>query len=556
MQDSPSPDFPSTEKNARRWLWWATPFTIVILLGATLTPLDFDVREYHLQAPKEFYQQGRIAFLPHNVYGNMPLGSEMLPLAAMATLGDWWFGALCGKTVIALAAPLTAVGLLAAGRRFVGGAGGVVAALVFISIPWIARVSSLGLIEGVSALYLWGTVYAMLLWWRADQDERLPQLLLVGFLAGSAAACKYPNVLFVLAPAVAVVAARSWWLTKYAHDDCGHGTGAHKNAAAVKSLVGFLVAAAVACGPWFAKNWILTGNPTYPLAYDIFDGRTRTAELHAQWTRAHRPPGYGLRQAGDSLANIAWRSSWLSPLVLPLAIVGVAGACRRRLPMGLALYAAFVLGTWWLFTHRIDRFWVPISPVLAFLAGMSVSPGGAIAWRWPVKLLLGTCLAANLLLIVAGGGGDTAYFVSLARLLKDPDRIHYWHRYLNEHLGTDDVVLTVGDAVVFDLEMPVLYTTVFDSDLFEELMRDHSADERRAALAQRGVTHVAVDWAEIARYRAPGNYGFSDFVQPALFDELVGQRVLDPPLRALDVAENSAGYDVFPVPRASTPRGE
>ena len=41
-----------------------------------LPPVDFDVREYHLQAPKEFFQPGRISFLPHNVYANMPLGAE------------------------------------------------------------------------------------------------------------------------------------------------------------------------------------------------------------------------------------------------------------------------------------------------------------------------------------------------------------------------------------------------------------------------------------------------------------------------------------------------
>ncbi len=60
-----------------RWLWCGAPFVVVIALGGTLTPVDFDVREYHLQVPKEFYQNGRIDFLPHNVYGNMPLGSEI-----------------------------------------------------------------------------------------------------------------------------------------------------------------------------------------------------------------------------------------------------------------------------------------------------------------------------------------------------------------------------------------------------------------------------------------------------------------------------------------------
>ena len=62
-----------------------------------LPPADFDVREYHLQAPKEFYQQGRIAFVPHNVYANMPLGMEMASLLGMVVTGDWWLGCWWGR---------------------------------------------------------------------------------------------------------------------------------------------------------------------------------------------------------------------------------------------------------------------------------------------------------------------------------------------------------------------------------------------------------------------------------------------------------------------------
>jgi hypothetical protein len=533
------------QQAVNHWLWWGVPFVAAIMLGGTLTPIEFDVLEYHLQAPKEFYQQGAIGFLPHNVYANMPLGSEMLSLAAISAVGDWWFGALVGKALIALAAPLTALGLLAAGRRFIDPTCGVVAALTYISIPWITRVSALGLVEGVSALYLWGTVYAMLLWLRRQMAERMSLVALAGFLAGSAAACKYPNVVFVLVPATLVVALRSWIVA-------ARQEPTRRWSARFLSPACFLIAAFVACGPWFAKNWLLTGNPTYPLAYKIFDGRTRTDELDAQWNRVHRPPGFAPWRVFDSAANIAWRSSWLSPLVLPLAILGVLGTCHRRLAIGLCLYATFVFATWWLFTHRLDRFWVPIYPVLALLAGCSAARVATLGWHVPLKIFLAAGLAVNLLVIVAGGGGDNAYFVSLERLQKDTDRIHDWHQYLNDHLSRDDVVLAVADAVVFDLKMPVLYSTVFDQDLLEELTRGRTAEERRQALAELGVRYVVVDWSEIARYRSPGNYGFTDFITPALFEELVSQQVLDPPLRPGKLAETAPGYDIYPVQAAST----
>ncbi len=67
-----------------RWWWAIVPFGLVLVGGALLPPFDFDVLEYHLQVPREWYQQGSVTFMPHNVYGNMPLGSEMLATLSMA----------------------------------------------------------------------------------------------------------------------------------------------------------------------------------------------------------------------------------------------------------------------------------------------------------------------------------------------------------------------------------------------------------------------------------------------------------------------------------------
>ena len=85
------------------------PFLVIMLLGSMLPAIDFDVLEYHLQGPKEYYQAGRITFLPHNVYTNMPFGVEMLHLLGMEVLGDWWWGGLVGQLLVALYAPAAAV---------------------------------------------------------------------------------------------------------------------------------------------------------------------------------------------------------------------------------------------------------------------------------------------------------------------------------------------------------------------------------------------------------------------------------------------------------------
>jgi hypothetical protein len=495
------------------WLWLAAPFVLLILLGGMLPPVDFDVREYHLQVPKEFFQQGRIGFLPHNVYGNMPLGSEMHSLLAMVIADDWWLGALAGKTVMAAMAPLTALALLAAGRRFFSTAAGVAAALVYISIPWIVQVSTAGLVEGAAAHYLLLAVYAVLLWRRRDPHagRGYAHLLLAGYLAGGAVACKYPAVLFVLLPLAA-------WIFL-----CSVRP---RFAPAAWRPVGiFLLAASLGCGLWFGKNWVLAGNPTYPMLYGVFGGQTRTPEKNRQWVNAHRPKDFAPVTLAKDLGRVGLSSEWLSPLLVPLAVLALRDR-RRRLILGLLAYFGYVIAAWWLFTHRIDRFWIPVLPLLALLAGAGACCHRELWWR---RVLIGVLVAGLVLNLPAAdiAAGYRHYFVRLDRLRRDPDRVGPWHRYLNAHVGRGRVLM-VGDAQVFDLEMPVLYNTCFDDCLFEQLVWGRSAAEIRAALAARGISYVYVDWAEIERYRSPGNYGFTDFVQPSIFEHLVRQGILEP----------------------------
>src|SRR5207302_11270122 len=101
---------------------------------------------------------------------------------------------------------------------------------------------------------------------------------------------------------------------------------------------------------------------------------------------------------------------------------------------------------------------------------------------------------------------------------------------LNEVLPPESKVLLVGQGAVFFLDHPLVYNTVFNHETIETLARDRSPDQVRQALRERGITHVYVDWPEIARYRSPGHYGFTPFVTPELFAGLVKAGVLERPV--------------------------
>ncbi len=509
-----------------RWLRLLAPLALIILWGGMLPPQDFDVREYHLQVPKEWYLKGRVEFLPHNVYGNMPLGSEVLSIPAMAVWpgsNDWWWGAMVGKTLLASFGLLTAWGLYLAGRRWFSGMVAVVAPILFLATPWVLHVCLNGLVEIAVAFYGFMAVYAVLLW--RQRPERLACAGLAGFLAGSAVACKYPAILLVVVPLLIYLVIQ-----------------AGRRRPAVIAV--FLLAVCLGCGPWFAKNVVLTGNPTYPLLGNWFGGETGTVARHEQWQQAHQVPRdlagyrYSLPQLWDALSHFAGRSSWQSPLLVPFAVIGLIGAGRRREVFWIAALIGYTFLVWWLLTHRIERFWVPILPLLALLAGLG---GDRLCRSGPAAVLPAVLLFAMLFGALAGSSqllGDNRFLVGLEQLRNGPpvageleDTHHgHVHRYLNEHLtSTGGKVLLVGDAEPFDLRVPTLYNTCFDESVFEQLMRDRDAQQRLAILRKHEITHVFVYWSLIDGYRKPGNYGFTDYITRDLVQqELVETGILHP----------------------------
>lgn len=522
-------------------LWLAIPFAVLIVWGGTLPPTHFDAREYHLQVPKEWFLQGHVSFLPHNVYGNMPLGAEMHAILGMVMMpgpSAWWWGALVGKTLIAAMAPLTALSVYVVGRRYFGATAGAVAAFVLISTPLIAFVSMNGLIDGAFALYFLLAVFAALLrQWRIPAEDKRSDVgsnlssspatpssgdarqtrnhglvALSGFLAGAAVACKYPALLYLVVPLFVLIAVPSLRRVD------------------IRAAVIYVVAVLAGCGLWFGKNWVLTGNPTYPLLYRWFDGRAWTTEKDARWTRVHGTPyggslhAFSPSQLWNSIGVLSLQSDHLSPALWPLAVAACFSQRHRRRFFVIGAFMLWTAAVWWLLTHRVDRFLVPLFPLAALLAGASATVQNTTLWRRVLASLLVWCFAANFVVDGTELVNDNRLLISVRELHTDIPhpadkmytRIHHAHRYLNEHIAPGYRALLVGDAQVFDLEVPVLYNTCFDDCIFEQLMRGRSHEEQLAVLREHRISHIFFLWRELDRYRSPGNYGYSEFASREL----------------------------------------
>ena len=520
---------------------------VIYGLGAMMAPFEFDVVEYHLQSAKEFYQLGYIGFNDHNIYLNMPLGSEMHSLAAMSFVGGadvndtdgWWLGGLIGKAIIgahSLIGAMLVGGFVArkTDSRWIGwGAAG-----LWLSVPGNAHVATSGLIDAALSTYILASLVVVTELWQRLKDrtqefemrESKRLVLLIFIYAGAAAAAKYPGLIYAVVPCLAAVGAAPFIVPR-----------AGRVALAKQWILPMVSGLSLTCVPWYVKNAVLTGNPVYPLEYSVFGGKDLDSARAQQWAKAHRVPvdgktgsAYSVNAFVNSAKQIVVASDGTQPILLflavcgllgPLAIGGAEGWKRTwpvgwlgNWPMGWLVWSVWILLVWWLATHRIDRFWLPAVSIWAVLAGFGlawlvtwVSHGLATA-----LVLFG--LAYGIVMNASPAIGDNRYFVSLEALRSDGGddenvgRLSRPIAWCNENLPKAETkLLLVGEARAFDFRMPIVYSTCFDVSPVEKWLRGKTAEQQRTNLHAAGATHMLFNWTEIARYRNPGNYGFSDW---------------------------------------------
>lgn len=526
------------------------------LLASILPPHDFDVREYHLQVPKEWYRSGQISFLPHNVYGNMPLLAEAPTILAMNLWRsdlDWWYGALTGKMLMAFASTLAAGSVYFIARRLsLGRFSSLIATAIYVSHPWVLHVSIGGLNDGVLASFAILTLHALLL--DASITKRA---LLAGLAAGMACCCKYPALALVLFPAL-VWLVRDALLVKNSAKDTRHFLGSYcltEWRTAAISIAIFLAASLVTIGPWYGKNDYFTGNPVYPLAGSFFGAPPLDDVAISRWERAHQVPrdANGYRYTPAQLASSLWRAfvaGEYASAALPLFAIGIFFALRTAgHERAIAIWILWGLAVWWLLSHRLDRFLLPMLPLAALLAGIAFEKLLAIfaidrslhysqKRSWCAIALLAILLIDGALVLATPLAADNRWFVSLDALRVDaiqgddpsfPRRVRESHTILNQVLPRDGMhVLLVGDAAPFDIERECSYNVCFNPCLLCDWTMGKTDDEIRQAFSSRSVRYVLVDWGEIARYQSPGNYGFDPRFTPQLVEDLLQRKIIEP----------------------------
>jgi len=490
------------------------------LAGALAPPFEYDELEYHLGALADYQRAGHIVFLPHNFYSNMPQLVEMLYLLAKTTTSD-----IAAKLLHWLFGLLAAAAVYGVGQRLWSKSVGLMGATLFYCTPFVQDLGQTARIDLATAFFATLAFGALVLW--VEEDEKMDFLWLSALGVGEAVATKWPAVAVVLFPAALLLVLRR----KY------------------RLLAGFCLVAVIMVGPWLVKNWLLTGNPVYPLFYDWFPSPHWSPEQAAVFSARHAPT-FGLGTIGE-LFTLLWKYSFVEAGAVPLLLLTtplvllvprMEPAAKRAGWLFVGSYAG-----WFCFTFRPWRFLFPAFGMGAIVGAYAMERLGRdtkvrIAMRLAVGLIMASSLAALALndLVDVGDPSRTPPQVSftqyaLGQFTRDEFTAQVGKGvlepiiWMNENLPANAKVLYVGEARAYDATQSVVYSTAFDQNPLTAMSHEaKSPEELVAALRGQGVSHVYVNYSELSRlqhgydYMTGANWGL---IQDALNQEQLAKVV-------------------------------
>ncbi|MCC7293872.1 MAG: hypothetical protein IT449_17575 [Phycisphaerales bacterium] len=541
--------------------WIALPFALIALISAAHAPgflwkeeaFGYDALEYHLQMPKEYLQQGRIAYAPHNIYANFPETVEMLYLLSMIVQGDAMAGAETANYLHFLLGALTVAAAWLAGRAF-SPAAGRISAVLAATTGWLVYFSGLAYVEnGLLFFGMLSLACALAAWRRASgtpqssgtdapvtdlthsaegrashaasltstesgkqespeharDSKHLP--LLAGAFAGFACGCKYTAVAMILVP-----------LAGCTFIMASGSLGRRLRSSAVLAL-----AALATFSPWLIKNALLTGNPVFPLASSAFHAYPPgwSADSQRRWDEGHAPPPREQTLAGR-IGMLKERvfgdpDQRLAPAPWLLAATALAVAARSRTRRALAAMLVMQLAVWLLATHLYARFsvvfMVPLIPLAASAMG---SARAERRWIVHAAVVAGAAYSAAFVIRMALREFWSVTQPGMARWIAEGELPGFEFMRSLRELPAGSRVLMIGEARAFYCPPNVDYAVVFNEQPLGEIVRAHANPRDVVSqLRARGWSHVLVNYMEMDRLRS-SRYGFDPDVTARLFTEL------------------------------------
>lgn len=468
-----------------------------------LPPLEKDALIHHLAVPKLWLRAGGFVETPWAYFSYYPMNLELLYLIPLALGADW--GAKIIHNFFGLT---TALLLFLYLKKRLGLNWGLVGALIFLTTPMIMRLAVSANVDLGLAFFMTAAVLG-LIWWRETGRRRF--FVLSAIALGLGLGTKY-NALIAL-PLLGLGLA---------------GALSRRRAGTAQAIGGsaaYLGLALLVFSPWLVKNFLLTGNPIYPLynglwglpavtpagyEFDLFT--TRRFFYGESLGQVLLIPVRAFFQGQDF--NPRFFDGVLNPgliLLPPLALIRPVAPEVRPLALLALLWTAVVFFQ----ASFLVRYLVPILPILVILTVFGLKA----LWSALSKFIPSPAAAAVLALVLAAFLYPNAAWAAQFWSKLDPapyltgreNRQAYLTRrldhypamdFINRHLPpTARVLFLFAGGRGYYCDRDYFYQTYYSGEVLRPILeRAASWEDVRQGLQGLGATHVLTREGLLAEY--------------------------------------------------------
>lgn len=324
-------------------------------LFAALAPVhSSDAIAHHIALPKIYAEQHRITSIPDIIPSNYPLAVNMLFLDGyLIESGE------LSELIAAYIGLLLALAIYFFCARYFTKRTGLAAAAIFYTLPIFSLYNIRGFVDIATGLYSFLAIYAFFIW----HEREGGWLALSAAAAGFAAATKTSAI--IVPTMIGIFLAYDYAFIKKR---------------ITLGIVAYGTVAAAMVMPWLIRAFVNTGNPFYPLFYNIFGGAYINAVVSQYWVDALRGIGFGT--GVFELIKLPWNVTMHStafretlgtgPVFLAfipaLLLIKKADAKIKAL---LLMAAAFTLA--WFFTAQVLRYIFVVYAMLAVVTGYVIN---------------------------------------------------------------------------------------------------------------------------------------------------------------------------------------
>ena len=493
------------------WGWLGAAIFLLLalisLLGVWTPPtvsLEWDSLSYHLADPKLYLQAHRIYSLPWESHSNFAFTAEMWYLFGLMEGGvplAKLFHYTCG-----VGACLT---LYAFGVRHFTARVGLLAAGLLASTPLVLWEAGTAYTDLAGTFFATLTVLAV----ANGMAAREPRWLWLGAVLMGLTLSTKATALGTLA--LLAVGLLYWSLR----------VDQKTPLQSVRTVALWCLLALAVGSPWYIKSVAYTGNPVYPFYFKLFGGRYWNANLGAIYDASnanfgvgktlaevhspaaavlspwnltmyllpgHPPPSSAFRPFNDTQTPLAA----LSPLLLAALFFPAFGRGAPGRVKALGLYALLSSLLWFASAEYI-RYLLPTVPVFCLLTAWVLARALEERWRSGYTLAgLGVCSLAFTFYVGASLVALEAPVVFGRQMREDYITRGFTPypamQFVNTQLPKDAKIVFYGSPFGFYCDKPYFWgdqqhSTYIPYDTF------HTAEDLRAALKSRGVTHILVN---------------------------------------------------------------